>query len=94
MKWFDNWFANKCKQAWENESTKPSGRLIAVTEDSSINSDPMRISLYRASGGLIVEVRTYDRQKDRNNSQLHIIPSDADVAESLSKILTLESLRI
>ena len=42
MKWFDNWFAKKCKQAWENSQDEPeeanypnvglaSGRPVAKT---------------------------------------------------------------
>lgn len=96
MKWFDRWFAKKCKQAWENREDAPetltSSRPIAVREDS-INSNGMNFTVYRASGGHVIENRVYDRKTDRHNNSLHIITDDKDLGEELGKIITFESLR-
>ena len=59
----------------------------------TLSTEPMRLSIYRANGGTIVETRVYDRQKDRNQTQLHIVSHDEDLGRSLSKIITMESLR-
>jgi hypothetical protein len=61
--------------------------------DEGLNSQPLNLKIYRASGGTIVETSTYDRQKDRHQNQLHIITNDTDLGEGLSKIITMESLR-
>lgn len=58
-----------------------------------LSSEPLRLNIYRANGGTIVETKQYDRQKDRTINQLHIVSNDQDLGESLSKIITLESLR-
>ena len=87
---FKRWLRN-----WINEDNlvaeeKP-GRLIDSTELDS--NQPMRITIHRAAGGMVIETRSYDRVKDRNNQNLHIVTHDQDLAESLSKIVTMESLR-
>ena len=51
------------------------------------------MNVFRANGGTIVETMRYDEAKDRNMNQLHIVGHDQDLGESLSKIITLESLR-
>lgn len=99
MKWFDRWFAKKCKWAWENkdeESSYPSTRgainePIGSNRISSMNG--MNFTVYRASGGHIVEYSSYDRKLDRNNHNLHIINDDKDLGEELGKIITIENLR-
>jgi hypothetical protein len=69
-------------------------RGLTVSADSEgLNSEPMRLSIYRANGGTIVETRVYDRQKDRSSNQLHIVGHDDDLGHSLAKIITMESLR-
>lgn len=66
---------------------------LTISADETLSSDPLRLSIYRANGGIVVETRTYDRQKDRNQTQLHIVGHDEDLGRSLSKIITMESLR-
>lgn len=87
---FKRWIRN-----WINEEEKVEesigSRLVDSTELDS--NQPMRITIHRAAGGMVIETRTYDRIKDRNNQNLHIITHEQDLAESLSKIITMESLR-
>ena len=64
-----------------------------VASGETLSTEPMRLSIYRANGGMIVETRTYDRQKDRSMNQLHIVGHDQDLGHSISKIITMESLR-
>ena len=77
-------------------SNKVSRKGLLIAQDSPgelLSTEPLRLSIYRANGGTIVETRTYDRQKDRNQTQLHIIGNDQDIAQGLSKIITMEALR-
>jgi len=76
----------------QSTSNKVSRNGIAV-EGDSLGTDPMRLSIYRANGGTVVETRVYDRHKDRNQTQLHIVSHDDDLGHSLAKIITMESLR-
>ena len=81
----------------ENEkmsSNKVQRGLIVSTEPGeTLSTEPMRLSIYRANGGTIIETRVYDRNKDRSQNQLHIVGHDQDLGHSIAKIITMESLR-
>jgi hypothetical protein len=71
------------------------GRVIPTISDRDdvLDGHPMRLNVYRASGGVVIEARTYDPQRDRHHQSLHVITHDQDLATSLDKIITMESLR-
>lgn len=56
------------------------------------NSDYREFRIYRANSGYVVEVYHYRRNKEGENT-LHIIRSDQELGDEISKILTLEELR-
>jgi len=84
-RWIRNWLNEEQVEALSGS------RLVDSTELDS--NQPMRITIHRAAGGMVVETRTYDRLKDRNNQNLHIVTHEQNLGESLSKIVTMESLR-
>ena len=93
-----NWLKRRLRiWAFSDEGPKTSNKAsrgIAISSDSeTLSTEPMRLSIYRANGGTIVETRVYDRQKDRSQTQLHIVGNDEDLGRSLSKIITMETLR-
>lgn len=94
MKFVFKWLARKMRNSLEDEPQleKASNRLVAVSEDS-LNSRGMNFTVYKASGGFVIEHRVYDRKTDRNNNSLHIITDDKDLGEEIGKIITFESLR-
>ena len=53
----------------------------------------MSFNVYKASGGHVVEFSSYDHVRDHHTHNLHIINDDEDFAESLGKIVFMESLR-
>ena len=81
---------------WLNDSGEDL-EAISIGIDSVSNSldsnESIRFSIYRASGGLIVETRKYDHRKDQNIHQLHIITDDKNLGSELAKIITMEALR-
>jgi len=87
---FKNWLRKWVYDEGEVEQPKSLGLVESTELDSS---SPMRITIHRAAGGVVIETRTYDRIKDRHNQNLHIVTHDQDLAEGLSKIVTMESLR-
>ena len=95
MKWFDNWFAKKCRQAWENskdvQGIAKEARLVAVEDDSW--SDGLRINVKKMIGGHVVSFRTYDRKTDRSHDRNYIITDEQDFDRELGKVITLESMR-
>lgn len=108
MKWFDKWFANKCKQAWqesqnegaESESmytNKVVGGLSTgrprVSRDEGLRSPSTNFALYSANGGTVVELRSYNESTDRNQNVLYVISSDKDLGQELGHIVTMEALK-
>jgi len=57
------------------------------------SSEGMRLQVYRASGGFVVETSSYDRKKDQNNNTMHVITDEEDLGERISKIIMMETLR-
>ena len=49
--------------------------------------------VYGANGGKIVETSRYDDKKDSEGIRRYVIGEDADLTESLSKIVTMEYMR-
>lgn len=109
MKWFDKWFAKKCKQAWEEETqpkeadsgsyniasakVRPARLTIGRDHDNTLNSRGTQFTLYNANGGTVVELRDYDPMNDRLHNILYVIPSDKDLGEQLGHIVTMEALK-
>lgn len=58
-----------------------------------LRESSMNFRLYPATGGHIVEYSYYDEKTDQNTQALHLIPSDQDLGDSISKIMTLEALK-
>ena len=58
-------------------------------DDDSVIS----FKVYGANGGKIVEAGRYNDKHDQERIKLYIIDENADFAESLSRIVTLEYLR-
>lgn len=107
MKWFNKWFAKKCRQAWEeaNQPQETEVDLISsvkmrrglgvptVTASNELHSRGVTFTLYKANGGHVVELRDYDPQTDRHVTSLHLVPTDKDMGESLNHIITYEALK-
>jgi hypothetical protein len=99
MKWFDKWFARKCREAWENSRDTPdslasmsSAKLVQET-DGFETDNSLRMEVHRAIGGRIVSFRHYDRKTDRSYSKVYVIHDELDFERELGKIITLESVR-
>ena len=109
MKWFDRWFYNRCKRAWEmkshyEESDAQIGILernlkmnsiggMAVEADPHELNDGLRINVKRVIGGSLVTFRHYDRKLDRDGQRTYIITDEQDFEKELGKMITMESMR-
>ena len=81
---FRNWLMRE-----EIEEDVP--QLVAA--DDRLSSDGMRMQIYKASGGYVVETRSYDRRKDQNFNTMHVIRDDQDLGDALGKIVMMEALQ-
>ena len=103
MKWFDRWFARKCRWAWENRdmadipqdcvpsTNKLRGQSILEVEESW--GDGLRMNVRKIIGGYVVSFRVYDRRADRSDERHYIITDEQDFERELGKMITLESMR-
>jgi hypothetical protein len=64
-----------------------------LVEADRLSSAGMRLQIYKASGGYVVETRSYDSHKDRNFTNMHVITEEQDLGESLGKIVMMEALK-
>lgn len=62
-------------------------------EENRLQSEGMRLQIYKASGGFVVETRSYDNRTDRNTCTMHVITDDQDLGQALGKIVMMEALR-
>jgi len=60
---------------------------------TEFNSDPLRLNIYFASGGTIVESCMFDRKTDHTQSKLHIVGPSDNLGESIEHIITIELLK-
>lgn len=65
----------------------------SCVREEKLSSDGMRLQIYKATGGFVVETRGYDRQRDRHLTSMHVITEDQDLGEALGKIVMMEALR-
>ena len=78
----------------------PEEPMAYVTSGSDGDEDDIQIdhesaihfTVIPAAGGKIVQIRYYDRVKDRNNTKLHIITPDEKLEEALAHIFQIEVL--
>ena len=100
MKWLDNWILKRAKRIRNrNETISSIDKLqtgISISEDRpSIGSSRHRMNfvVYRANGGVLVEINRYDERKEQHHCELHIVHPDEDLGAALGKIVTFESLK-
>ena len=64
-----------------------------LVEADKLSSEGMRLQIYKANGGYVVETRSYDSHKDRHYTTMHVITEDQDLGDSLGKIVMMEALK-
>lgn len=78
-----------------SDNRKISSTVTSSRHSQSLSSDnePLRFTVYNASGGKIVEISHYDSKQDRHSTSLHIITNDEDFGDSLGKIVFVELIK-
>lgn len=96
-RWLRNWLndGSELELSKERYRDRPNVLGVALASDQRLASQDrvIRLCIYNASGGRIVETNKYDSSSDRTYNNLYIITSDNDFGKELEKILTMESLR-
>ena len=93
MKWIKRKIRNWLNEPYEDEMSKDIGISPAI-ENSRPDTDPiLNFRIYSAENGKILEFNRYDSVKDRHRTSMYIIGKDEDVAEKVSKCVTLETMK-
>jgi hypothetical protein len=77
-------------------SSKGLGPVSASTRRVEHNYDDRSVITFKvfgANGGMIVETNRYDEKRDTEAIGRYVISDDADLVESLGKIVSMEYLR-
>jgi len=61
-------------------------------KSSNVTGDGMNFNVYPATGGKVIEFRTYDPVRDTSRISLYVITDREDLGEELGQIITRESL--
>ena len=56
--------------------------------------DPLRFTISKAHGGIIVSTQRYNSKIDRSESDVYIITEDQDLSAEIGKIVTMASLKL
>ena len=95
MKWLKRLVANWAQQGSEENAKVSRGLVTSRDSEAVCNDDPiLNFKVYSAVGGKVVEFRRYDRKIDRNDTTTYIITNDQDFGERISKIATMEKLKL
>jgi len=95
MNWFKKLVIKWVREDWDN--VKSTREVLVASRDVEAqvcDAEPiLNFRVFSAVGGRVVEFRSYDRQKDRSNTQTYIITKDDDFGEKIAKIATLEMMK-
>ena len=101
MKWgwdFNHDLRSNSFELAEATPKRGRGRLSAVASGRRVehnydDESVITFKIYGANGGKIVETSRYDDKKDTEGIRRYVIDENADLADSLSKIVTMEYMR-
>ncbi len=86
----DGWDTPKRSRKGPGLNAVPSTRRVEHNYD---DESVITFKVYGANGGKIVETARYDDKRDNEFIRRYVIEENADLAESLAKIVTMEYLR-
>lgn len=98
-RWVRNWL-NSIDEPEENgpyvRRNRPVAKVglaIGTTHDeANFGIDPIKLYIYPANGGFVIETKTYDEKRDRHNSCLYINVDQETLGDEIGKIITMASL--
>lgn len=90
-----NFIKNRLRKwLFDDESNRIGETASVPVREDRINSYGFNLRVYKASGGTVIETNTYDSSKDRHRNGLYVITDDKDLGQEISKIITVENLKV
>lgn len=95
MGWFRRKFMEWSRQAWEDSNNDMCETTLVSESIQNLESkNYIQIKVHNASGGYIIEHRSYDYSKDSYcPPDLTVVHRDADIAEKIRDIIVMEGLK-
>lgn len=81
---------------WADGYCDPDDHSVALSVAPSYVTmpTPLRFKIQPATGGTVVEITHYDRKRDQEHVNLHIVPdSEPDMSQAIARIVTIELLK-
>jgi len=91
MKWLKRIVVKWVKDDWY--TSQPVQDVVSVGT-KAVDVEGLSFNVMPAQGGTVVQIRSYDRRSDRNNTITHVIPDGEDIATRLGQIVSMELLRV
>lgn len=89
-----NWIRSKLHNFIFPPDTLASTKL-SVRERDDADIEGMRFTVMPAEGGTILQMRTYNRRTDEQNTKTYVIPeTEQDIAHRVGQIVALELFKI
>jgi len=102
MNWFKKMITSWVREDWEhaqqagirsNRIRDHDGPIPTIRASDSVEIEGLSFKVMPAHGGVIVQMRKYNRKIDTENYTTYIIPEGEDVAERVGQIVSMELLR-
>lgn len=74
------------------DTTAPRLKSAAPYNDIGDRNNGSNFTIFKASGGKVVRVHSYDERTDKQKSTLYIINDGEDIGHELNMILSMEAL--
>ena len=95
MMWLKRWLCRMVDAGREGELVLAEKSVLVSAQHGTPNSNPnLLFKIYRAANGFVMEVGRQDRRTHDTNYELYLIADGEDLGDSISKIITVETLRI
>ena len=91
-----NWIRCKLHNfIFPSDTLASPSKMASVRERDEADIEGMRFTVMPAEGGTIVQMRTYDRRKDEQNTKTYVIPdTEHDIAHRIGQIVAMELIKL
>ena len=86
------WISNFLQEG--NYAIIESSGTVAMKSNNTLDSRGMTLKIFPGLGGLAIETYQYDSRTGDGHTTLHIIPDGEELSEALSRIVTLDTMRM
>lgn len=87
------WISNFLQEGNYAKCIESSG-TVAMKSNNTLDSRGMTLKIFPGLGGLAIETYQYDSRTGDGHTTLHIIPDGEELSEALSRIVTLDTMRM